>query len=252
MSLSHSSFQLHTPSRNLAAPPGVGEGVNPPLDFWDMVQAESGIDESNFKTGEFSLVPAQPPQYLGLDRGMISGYGQTFRAVLFAALEALPEVKGAANLVVVAVDKGELGMTGNTGAAIVRDILGEVYYRSAPRGQADELGFRRTLHRSSGWVTSRIGGEMNRGVVFNGRSDDALPEVQREVVDALEEANVPYQMSKQRARGRARELSVQNLEFMDVAIPIAGYGSPFEVLSIPDLEAMVRAIAAWGNREVRR
>ena len=229
------------------APPEDPGPTRAPEAFLKALTEATGLTEEHFQTGEFQLAPAASPHFIGVDRGMIAAYGHHFRSVLFAGLEGLSQATPAATTILIALDKGELSRTGNTGQAVVRDILGEIHFRLAPEDQRTELGLRRRLHGSRGWVTAGVGGSLGAGVVFNARRDDALPGLLRWTFDALDAHKVPYQLNSSGGWGSpSRSLATQGIDFMDFAIPIAGHGTPSEVITVPDLNAtasMIRAIA---------
>ena len=231
--------------RSPPAPPEDPGPQDAPAAFLERLKNETGLSESHFVTGEFTLVPAARPSFVGVDRGMVAAYGQRFRCALFAGLEGLAASSPSATTILIALDKAELRHTGNTGLSAVRDILGEIHYRMAPEQARNELGLRRRLHRSRGWVTSEVGGEIGSGIVFNTPRDAALPDTLRWTFDTLDGARVPYQLTSSGGWGSpSRYLSTQGISFMDFSLPVAGHGTPSEIVSVPDLDSMRRAIKA--------
>lgn len=79
-----------------------------------------GIREEDLITAEIQAVPAGPARFVGLDSGLIGGYGQDDRICVFAALEALTSARATASgqtMAVVFWDKEEIGSDGATGAS---------------------------------------------------------------------------------------------------------------------------------------
>lgn len=94
-----------------------------------ILKARYGIEEEDFVSADLEVVPAGPAREVGLDGGLIGGYGQDDRLSSYTAAVALcdaeePEYTSIALL----VDKEEIGSDGNTGAKslFLEEVLWEL------------------------------------------------------------------------------------------------------------------------------
>lgn len=75
-----------------------------------------GIVEDDFVSAELEVVPAFKAKDVGLDRGLVGGYGQDDRVCAYTALMAALECKNPkSTCLTVLTDKEEIGSMGNTG-----------------------------------------------------------------------------------------------------------------------------------------
>lgn len=75
-----------------------------------------GIIEDDFVSAELEVVPAFKAKDVGLDRGLIGGYGQDDRVCGYTALQAILECDNPEHTcITVLTDKEEIGSIGNTG-----------------------------------------------------------------------------------------------------------------------------------------
>jgi len=76
-----------------------------------------GLTEEDFASAEIQVVPAEPARDLGLDRGLIAGYGQDDRICAYACFTAISDTRDPQyTSVAIFYDKEEIGSEGNTGA----------------------------------------------------------------------------------------------------------------------------------------
>lgn len=82
-----------------------------------MLYEKYGITEEDFTSAEIEFVPAGAARDVGLDRGMVGGYGQDDRVCAYAALRALLDLPNvpAKTAICLLVDKEEIGSMGRTG-----------------------------------------------------------------------------------------------------------------------------------------
>ena len=112
------------------------------------VLKEKGIEEQDFYSAEFEIVPAGKAKDFGLDRSMIFGYGQDDKVCAFEALKALLETKNPTyTSVCLLMDKEEIGSQGATGMAgqFFENAVAEVLNLC---GDYSELKVRRALKNS--------------------------------------------------------------------------------------------------------
>jgi aspartyl aminopeptidase len=77
-----------------------------------------GLTEEDFVFAELEFVPSQKPFDIGLDKGLIGGYGHDDRSCVYSSLKALCELDSLTNTAIsLFVDKEEIGSIGDTGAS---------------------------------------------------------------------------------------------------------------------------------------
>ncbi|MFP4645647.1 MAG: aminopeptidase [Candidatus Woesearchaeota archaeon] len=77
-----------------------------------------GIIEEDFAFAELQFVPSAKTMDIGLDRGLVAGYGQDDKVCVYTSLQALIDMKAPQHTALgMFVDKEEIGSMGNTGAA---------------------------------------------------------------------------------------------------------------------------------------
>lgn len=113
-----------------------------------ILKEKYGIEEEDFLSAEFEVVPAGKARDYGLDRSMIMGYGQDDRVCSypsFAAIMKQEQVKYTS--VCLLVDKEEIGSVGATGmqSKFFENTTAEVMNAC---GQYSELKLRRALKNS--------------------------------------------------------------------------------------------------------
>lgn len=208
--------------------------------------SQQGVDERVLSEAEVSLVPAGPARFIGVDRALIAGYGQSHRAFAYAAVRALADARSAQLTSVVVVLGGGTRELGFVRIALSR-LLASLTQADGSSGPLDALSTRQLYARSAALVTTRLTGTSSYGLVLAPRSDDALPRATRRVLDVLEQAGVQVQMSEQSGRGPSRRLAALDMDSVDVAIPTTGHGTPHEVISTLDLFQAYRGSIAWAT-----
>lgn len=209
--------------------------------LYSALETRYRIGPDAFEHGEWSLVPATPPSFLGVDEALVGGYGHGHAANLFAALHAIAAGVPRRTAVVIGVESG-----GSSGMRpVVPLVLGRILSATAG-GSAPERTVRAALARSSALVAANVGGVVGRGFAVNPRRDDALPGYIRRILDAFDSAGAQIQISSDGGwESPAREIGVLDLDAMDVSIPIAGPGTPMPILSTLDLWSAYRAYAGF-------
>lgn len=86
------------------------------LNVLSMLFDKYGIVEDDFVSAELEVVPAFKAKDVGLDRGLVGGYGQDDRVCSYTALRAILEMDAPkTTCITVLTDKEEIGSVGNTG-----------------------------------------------------------------------------------------------------------------------------------------
>ena len=122
----------------------------------DLVKAEIlrylkdtyGMEEEDFLSAEFEVVPAGKARDCGLDRSLIMGYGQDDRVCAFTSLFAMLETECPKRTsCCILVDKEEIGSVGATGmhSRFFEDTVAEI---AALSGGMEGLTVRRAIHNS--------------------------------------------------------------------------------------------------------
>ena len=206
--------------------------------------AAQGVDPSVLAEAEAALVPAGPAVLIGVDRALIAGYGHQQRALAYAAVRALLAAGTPEHTAVVIV----VSTTGDRGIGIdfVRMALSRILATLSTRGEAlDSLDTRQFYARSAGLAGAALAGAQSHGVVLAPDSDDSPPETLRRVLDIFERAGAQYQISGKPGWGPSRGLSELELGMVDIALPVTGIGTPFELLSTLDLYQALLACKGW-------
>lgn len=228
-----------------------------------------GIDEQDLVSSELHFVPALEPRDVGLDGELVGAYGQDDRSSAYAALRALIELETPRHTsLVFLADNEETGSNNNTGARspALNDLLADLIYRQEGDSYRDVLT-RRALAKTialSGdanpginpiW-TSALEKEnapsLGKGVNFKvyGRGNSANAETTARFRKIFDDEQVPWQvMSYKVGPGGGGTLghflSDDNMEVIDVGIPILSLHSPYEVAAKSDLYSLYRAMRAF-------
>jgi aspartyl aminopeptidase len=209
--------------------------------------AARGLATDDFEHGEWTLVPARPPRLVGADRGLLLGYGQSYRAQALAALRGLSSARTPKRTqALLLVDRSRLGMGGDTADFFLEYALGRLL--ASASGDVEDLAMARILMRSRAFVATPNGGQLGGGITLNQRFDDGDPALLRAVLDAFARHKVPYQIAEGPGRGsRARRVTRLNVAAMDVTLPAAASDRPLELTSAFDLHAAARAYRALAD-----
>ena len=240
------------------------------LNIMNILFEKYGITEKDFLTAELCAVPAFRPIDVGLDRSMIGAYGQDDSACAFANFIAEIECKEPEfTTITIFADKEETGSDGNTGMRSfffrdfledfvsayglqVRHVLRKSVCLSCDVNAAVDPAFGDVFERSNcsflnrGPVISKYTG--SRGKYS---TNDASAETMSFLRKILDDAKVPWQVGE---LGRvdiggggtiAAEISVHNLDTVDMGVPVLSMHSPFEVTSKSDVYLLYKAILAF-------
>ncbi len=240
----------------------------------DILKSRYDIDEEDFTSAELEIVPALPARDIGLDASMVGGYGQDDRISAYTSLMAAFDVqKPERTVVVLFVDKEEIGSTGNTGlqSLMIENLMAEIMNLA---GINDYLSLRRALERSHG-ISADVNAaidpnypdvfeKMNNsflggGIVVTkftgsrGKSDanDANPEYIARLRQLFEKHDVLWQigeLGKVDVGGGgtvAKYMAYYGMEVVDMGCALLSMHSPFEVSSKADLYQAFKAYHAF-------
>ncbi|MFW5996345.1 MAG: aminopeptidase [Halanaerobiaceae bacterium] len=231
----------------------------------DLLQEKYNITGEDFVSADLQIVPAIKVRDVGLDRGLLAGYGHDDRVCSYAALQAILDVEVPHyTAVTLLVDKEEIGSMGNTGMqsryfenTVAR--LVDTYY-----GTYDELAFRELLHNSealSGDVNAAYDPDfagvfarnnssyLNKGIVLTkytgarGKAggSEATAEFVGKVRSLFNKAGVIWQIGElgkvDKGGGGtiAKFLANYSMEVIDSGPPVLSMHSPYELVSKVDI-----------------
>jgi len=240
------------------------------LNIMNLLNEKYGITEKDFLTAELCAVPAFKPIDVGLDRSMIGAYGQDDSACAFANFMAEIEcTEPEFTTITIFADKEETGSDGNTGMRSfffrdfledfvsayglqVRHVLKRSVCLSCDVNAAVDPAFGDVFERNNcsflnrGPVVSKYTG--SRGKYS---TNDASAETMSFLRKILDDAKVPWQvgeLGKVDIGGGgtiAAEISVHNLDTVDMGVPVLSMHSPFEITSKTDVYLLFKAILAF-------
>ena len=232
-----------------------------------------GIVEEDLYSAELQAVPAGPARYVGLDKGLIGGYGHDDRICVFSALEALLDgrAKPGHTQCLVFWDKEEIGSEGSTGAKsrffeyCVQDLMAawEPKARFSTVMMATK-GISADVHAAIDPDWQDLHEKLNAATIGHGpcfckftgqggkyEANDAHPEYVAWLRKVLNAENIPWQMAelgKVDGGGGgtvAMYLAAYGMDIIDCGPPVLSMHSPFELASAADLYATVKAFAAF-------
>ncbi len=112
----------------------------------NLLYEKYGVKEIDFTTAELEIVPAGKARDVGLDRSMISAYGQDDRVCSYAGVQAILDTESPEYTAVgMFMDKEEVGSQGNTGSESMyfEAVLAELLHLQD--NKATELNTRRCI-----------------------------------------------------------------------------------------------------------
>jgi aspartyl aminopeptidase len=232
--------------------------------------ATYGIREEDFVSAELQLVPSASPADVGVDRGLVGAYGQDDRLSSYCAARAILDVKGTPRYTALAYLSNfeEEGSVNNTGAASV--LLSSTYARlvGAERGKAyTDLDLRQAL-RNSHVISADTNDGVNPifpqtseasnaarlgyGVTIKryGRGFDANSEFIAHIRSILDKNAIPWQTQTPRVDVGSGGtiggyMSAQDMEVIDMGVPLLSMHAPFEMSSKVDVWDFYRFMLAF-------
>ncbi len=215
--------------------------------------------EEDLVSAELNITPSGLPRDVGLDRSLIGSYGQDDRACSYVAIKSLMDLKKAPLFTAMAyiVDNEETGNVNNTGAS--SSFLTKVYGIIA---EAQHSSFNENLTRKALSVAKVISADANDGIspLFPGlsektnasrlgfgpsikrygRSFDANSEFTAWIRNLLDTHSIPWQTASYKVETGGGgtiggQMSKEDMEVIDIGIPLLSMHSPFEIASKIDI-----------------
>lgn len=235
----------------------------------DFLKSTYGIERDDLVSAELALVPAHAPRDVGFDRGLMAIYGQDDRLSAYAAIRAILEVRAPRRTsIAYLVDNEEVGNVNNTGAdsTYLVDLLGRLMYLRMGEAYRDHW-LRRALR-----ATRAVSADVNPGVdpiwpsawelgnaprlgygvnlKLYGRGFNANSEYVAWMRNLLDEEKIPWQTVTYKV-GRAGggtiggALSDDNMEVIDIGVPVLSIHSPYSVSSKVDVYWLYQTIRGF-------
>jgi aspartyl aminopeptidase len=229
-----------------------------------------GISEEDFVSAELNLVPATSPRDVGLDKALTGAYGQDDRLCSFVAVNSLLELTSQPEFTSIAylTDNEETGSINNTGAQ--SSFLNALYGRLTEA----QLGIkytdnetRKALHTAqviSADVNDGINplfpslseasnaARLGYGVAIKryGRSFDANSEFTARIRKLLDDNTIPWQTASYKVESGGGGtiggfMSKEDMEVIDIGIPILSMHSTYEISSKVDVWNLNRFFTAF-------
>lgn len=238
------------------------------------------MEEEDFLSAEFEVVPAGPARDYGLDRSMIMAYGHDDRVCSYPSFMAtLAQEKVKYTSVCLLVDKEEIGSVGATGmqSRFFENTTAEVMHAA---GQYSELLLRRAL-KNSMMLSSDVSAAfdpnypevmekknsayLGHGITFNkytgsrgkGGSNDANPEYIAKLRKIMDDNQVSFQTAElgkvdQGGGGTiAYILANYNMEVIDCGVAVLNMHAPWEIASKVDIYEAYRGYCAFLAAETK-
>lgn len=230
---------------------------------------EYAVSRADLVSAELSLVPAGAPRDMGFDRGLIAAFGQDDRLASYAALRAIADISNPQKTTMAyLVDNEEVGNRNNTGAGsqYFADLLSRLLYL--------ELGeqYREPLFRSALRNTKFVSVDVNPGVnpqdpgvwelgnapklgygvnlKLYGQGNNANSEFTAWTRQLLDSNSIPWQTVTYKVGSAGGgtiggEFSSQNIEVIDIGIPLLSIHTPYSVSSKVDVYSLYLASRAF-------
>lgn len=232
--------------------------------------AAYGIHEEDFVSAELQLVPAANPADVGIDRGLVGAYGQDDRLSSYCAARAVMDIKDTPRRTAMAYLSNfeEVGSVNNTGAA--SQFLNSTFARlvGAQRGKAyTDLDLRQAL-RASEVISADTNDGINPifpqtsepsgaarlgyGAVIKkyGAGFDANSEYIAKVRALLDKNGIAWQTQTPKVDGYSGGtiggfLSAEEMEVIDMGVPLLSMHAPFEMSSKVDVWSFYRFMTVF-------
>lgn len=216
--------------------------------------------EEDLVSAELNITPAGMPRDVGLDRSLIGSYGQDDRACSYVAITSLMDLEKTPLFTAMAyiVDNEETGNVNNTGAS--SSFLTKVYGIIAEAQNAST--FNENITRKALSMAKVVSADANDGInpLFPGlsertnasrlgfgpsikrygRSFDANSEFTAWIINILDSKSIPWQTASYKVETGGGgtiggQMSKEDMEVIDIGIPLLSMHSPFEIASKIDI-----------------
>lgn len=247
-----------------------GDGTSAVTEVTKLLTDTYKIKEEDLVSAELSLVPADAPADVGLDKGLVGAYGQDDRVSSFCAARAVLDLKGTPKYTAMAYLSNfeEVDSVNNTGAG--SQFLNSTYAQliGAQRGSGyNDLDLRRALHNSK-VISADANDSINPifpetseptnaarvgyGVAIKlyGPGFDAPSEFTAQLRGLMDRSGIPWQTHTYKVgEGGGGTIglfmSAQDMEVIDLGVPLLSMHSPYEMSSKADVWDFYRTMSAF-------
>ncbi len=241
-----------------------------------LLNEQYGLTEGDFLRGEIEVVPAFQAGDVGLDRGLVGGYGQDDRVCSYTGLRALLDLEEVPEKTAVCYlsDKEEIGSVGNTGAranwlenfvlelchawdpayemVALRRSLSKTCFLSADVTAAFDPCYPEVYEKgNSAFAGSGVAIAKYTGSRGKSGASDASAELVASVTGIFDGENIPWQVAelgKVDAGGGgtiAQFMTDIGMDVLDCGVPVISMHSPYEITSKADVYWTYRAYRAF-------
>jgi len=242
------------------------------MNVLQLLHDQFGIRERDFISAEIEIVPADKARDVGLDRGLVGGYGHDDRVCSWAALQAALQVENPVKTTcVLLMDKEEIGSETDTGSAsryvetalrlyLAReglsdnslDVLAVSNCLSADVNAAVNPDWK-SVHDERNACKLGFGPVLTKftGVRGKGGSNDAHAEFLGWLRGVYQQADILYQTAE---LGKVDEggggtvalfFARYGMNVVDMGVGLVGMHSPFEIAAKSDIWMAWRAYRAF-------
>lgn len=237
-----------------------------------------GITEIDFARSDIRFVPAFDAKYIGIDRGMIAGYGQDDRVCAYATIAAMLDIvnenkKLNKTAIAIIIDKEEIGSEGNTSMSSsafelfmtrllemsgnkdntgLLECLNNSYMLSADVSAAvDPMHSELSDIQNGNIVGCGISIEKYTGSGGKYSANEASAKYMSYVMDVFDKNEVYYQIGTLGKIGKggggtiAYILANKGVEVVDCGTALLSMHSPYEVASVIDIYMTYKAYNAF-------
>ena len=239
-----------------------------------LIKDKYDIEEEDFVSSEFEIVPEGKARDMGLDKSMVMGYGHDDRVCAYTSLMAILDSENLDRTsCAILVDKEEIGSVGATGAHSkwFENVIAEVINKMT---NYNDLILRHTITNSFMLSSDVSAGYdplyasaferknaafLGNGITFNkytgarGKSgcNDAMPEYIAKIRKIMDDNEINYQTAE---LGRvdlggggtiAYILGNYNMNVIDAGIPVLSMHAPSEIVSKADVYEAYNAYKAF-------
>jgi aspartyl aminopeptidase len=247
-----------------------GESESVAVEVANQLAATYKIKEEDLVSAELALVPAANPADVGIDHGLVGAYGQDDRLSSYCAVRAVLDLKATPKYSAMAYLSNfeEEGSVNNTGAG--SQFLSSTFARliSAQKGASySDLDLRRALHNSQ-----VISADANDGInpIFPETSEpsnasrlgygvaiklygggfNAPSEYTARIRALMDQNGIPWQTQTYKVDVGGGGtiggfMSSQDMEVIDLGVPLLSMHSPFEMSSKVDVWSFYRTMSAF-------
>lgn len=247
-----------------------GQGSSVTAQVLAALTSTYAIREEDFVSSELQLVPVSDPADVGIDRGLVGAYGQDDRLSSYCAARAVLDLKGTPKHTAMAYLSNfeEVGSVNNTGAS--SQLLNSTFARlvASERGKAyTDLDLRQALRNSEVVSadtndginpvfpqTSEASGAARLGygatIKRYGAGFDANSEFIAKIRGLLDKNGIAWQTQTPKVDGYSGGtiggyLSMEEMEVIDMGVPLLSMHAPFEMSSKVDVWSFYRFMGVF-------